>query len=156
MGAKHAHMPLVWCVSKIAHITCLWHIYSLGSLLNRLLGVLCVFTCLRAHVLGVITCSRACVLGVPSCLVCLTCLACLVCMRAYVLGVLACVRACFNEMFYFLTFLRTWCAFLSYLFYISILKFNNSYSKKFVYFVKLNIFLICILIPTYKTIWNQF
>ena len=41
----------------------------------------------------------------------------LTCMRAYVLGVLvrvrACVHACFDEMFYFLTCLSTWCAFLS-------------------------------------------
>ena len=56
-----------------------------------------VLTCLRAYVLGVLTCSA--------------------CMRAYVLGVLvrvrACVHACFDEMFYFLTCLSTWCAFLS-------------------------------------------
>ena len=44
--------------------------------------VLCVFACLRAHVLGVLTCLHACVI---------TCLACLC---AYVLGVFACVRAC--------------------------------------------------------------
>ena len=41
----------------------------------------------------------------------------LTCLRAYVLGVLvrvrACVHACFDEMFYFLTCLSTWCAFLS-------------------------------------------
>ena len=41
----------------------------------------------------------------------------LTCMRAYVLGVLvrvrACMHACFDEMFYFLTCLSTWCAFLS-------------------------------------------
>ena len=79
-------------------------------------------------------------------------LACVACLACFVLGVLACVRACYDEMFYVLTYLRTWCAFLSYLLYISILKFKNSYSEKFVCFVKLNIFLIYILIPTYKTI----
>ena len=101
--------------------------------------VLCVFTCLRVHVLGVFACLRAWRAW-----------------RACVLGVLAGVRACYDEMFYFLTCLHTWCAFLSYLLYISILKFKNFYSEKFVCFVKLNIFLIYILIPTYKTIWNQF
>ena len=89
-----------------------------------------VFTSSRAHVLGVCACLRACVL--------------------------TCVCPCYDEMFYFLTCLRTWCAFLSYLLHISILKFKDSYSEKFVCFVKLNIFLIYILISTYKTIWNQF
>ena len=83
----------------------------------------------HAHVLGVLTC--------------------LVCLRT-------CVRTCYDEMFYFRACLRTWCAFLSYLLYILILEFKNSCSKTFVCFVKLNIFLIYILIPTYKTIWNQF
>ena len=96
-----------------------------------------MFTCLRVHVLGVFTCLRACVLK---------------CLSATVLGVLVCVRACYDEMFYFLTCLCTCCAFLSHLLYISILKFKNFYSEKFVCFVKLNIFLIYILIPTYKTI----
>ena len=73
--------------------------------------VLCVFTCLCAHVLDVLTCLRVCVLT------------CLACFRVY-------VRACYDEMFYFLTRLRTWCAFLSYLLYISILKFKNSHSQK--------------------------
>ena len=72
-------------------------------------------------------------------------IACLVCLHA-------CMRTCYDEMFYFRACLRTWCAFLSYLLYISILKFKNSYSKTFVCFVKLNIILIYILIPTYKTI----
>ena len=74
------------------------------------------------------------------------------CLSVSVLGALACVLACYDEMFHFLTCLRTWCAFLSYLPYISILKFENSYSEIFVCFVKLNIFLIYVLIPTYKTI----
>ena len=106
-----------------------------------------------------------------TCLACLrayelVCLACLVCLRASVLGVLgvlkylsasvlgafACVRDIYDEMLYFLACLRTWRAFLSYLLYISILKFKNSYSEKLVCFVKLNIFLIYTLIPTYKTI----
>ena len=52
------------------------------SLLNCVLDVLCVFTCLRAHVLCVLPCLGPYVLGV------LTCLAFL---RAYVLGVLACL-----------------------------------------------------------------
>ena len=114
-----------------------------------------VFTWLRAYVLGVFACLRAFVF------MCFRAwrayvLACLSYLRAWGACVLACVRACFDEMFYFLRTLRTWCALLSYLPYISILKFKNSYSKKFVCFVKLNIFLIYILIPTYKTIWNQF
>ena len=67
--------------------------------------------------------------------------------RALVLGVLTCVHACYDEMFYFLTCLRTWCiytwcAFLSYLLYISILKVNSSSSETFVFFGRLNIFLI--------------
>ena len=112
--------------------------------------VLCVFTCLRAHVLCVLTCLRAQRACVLTCLACLRAqhacvLTCLVCLRA-------CVRGCYDEMFYFLTCLRTWCAFLSYLLYISILKFKNSQSKQIVCFVKLNIFLIYILISTYKTI----
>ena len=107
-----------------------------GSLLNCVLGVL---ACSRAW--------RVCVL---------TCLACLRVWRACVLGVLAGVRACYDEMFYFLTCLHTWCAFLSYLLYISILKFKNSYSEEFVCFVKLKIFLIYILIPTYETVLNKF
>ena len=51
------------------------------SLLNRVLGMLACFACLRACVLGVLTC--------------------------FVLGVLACVRAWNDEMFYVLTCLRT-------------------------------------------------
>ena len=97
---------------------------------------------------------RACVLCIG--------LACLHAWRAYVLSVLtslvclrSCVRACYDEMFYFLTCLRTLCALFSYLLYISILKFKNSYNKKLVCFVKLNIF-IYILIQTYKTIWIKF
>ena len=114
-----------------------------------------VIACLRAYVLGVLACLRAFVF------MCFRAwrayvLACLSYLRAWGACVLACVRACFDEMFYFLRTLRTWCALLSYLPYISILKFKNSYSKKFVCFVKLNVFLIYILIPTYKTIWNQF
>ena len=56
--------------------------YSLGSLLNRVLGV---FACSRALRVYVLPCShawRACVL---------TCLSCL---RAYVLSVLACLACC--------------------------------------------------------------
>ena len=80
-------------------------------------------------------------------------LACLRALRACVSAcVRACVRACYDEMFYFLTCLRTWYAFLSYLFYISIPKFKNSYSKKLLCFAKLDIFVIYILIPNYKTI----
>ena len=116
--------------------------------------VLGLLTCLRAYVLGMSSWLRAYVLGVLTCLACLrVCmLTCLACLRAYVLTCLVClrvyVRASYDEMFYFLTCLRTWCAFLSYLLYISILKFKNSHSKKIVCFVKLNIFLIYILIPT--------
>ena len=123
---------------------------------------LCVFTCfacLHAYVLACLACFhawrawRAYVLGVLACLRAYV----VACQRASVLGVLTCAHACYDEMFYFLTCLRTWCictwcAFLSYLLYISTLKFKNSCSEKFVCFVKLNIFLIYILIPTYKTI----
>ena len=66
-------------------------------------------------------------------------LTCLACLHASVLSVLSCIRACYDEMFYFLTCLRTRCAFLSYLLYILILKFKNYHSEKFVRFVKLNI-----------------
>ena len=79
-----------------------------------------LLACLRAWRVYVLTCFhawRAYVLGV------LTCLASLVCLRVY-------VRACYDEMFYFLTCLCTWCAFLSYLLYISTLKFKNFHGKK--------------------------
>ena len=67
----------------------------------------------------------------------LACLACLRARRAYVFACLRVyVRACCDEMFYFLMYLRIWCAFLSYLLYISILK--NSHSKKIVCFVRPN------------------
>ena len=80
---------------------------------------------LRVYVLACSRAWRAYVLGVFTCLVCLRAcvLTCLVCLRVY-------VRACHDEMFYFLTCLHTWCAFLSYFVYISILKFKNSHSKK--------------------------
>ena len=106
-----------------------------------------VLACSRPWRVCVLACLRACVLGV------LTCLACL---RFSVLGVFTCVLACYDEIIYFLTCIRTWWAFLSYLLYISVLKFKDSYSEKFVCFVKLNLFLIDFLIPTYETIWNQF
>ena len=38
------------------------------NLLNRVLGVLACFACLRAHMLGVFVCLRAGVLGVFACL----------------------------------------------------------------------------------------
>ena len=72
------------------------------SLLNCVLDVLCVFTCLRAHVLCVLPCLGPYVLGV---LTCLACLACLRAWRVYVLSVLACLRvwcAYYDEMFIFL------------------------------------------------------
>ena len=52
------------------------------SMLNRVLGVLACFACLRACVLRCLAHLRAYVLGV------------LTCLRACVLGVLVCVRAC--------------------------------------------------------------
>ena len=69
--------------------------------------VLCVFTCLHAYALCVLLCLRA---YVPTVLSVLTCfcawragvLTCFVCLRA-------CVRSRYDEMFYFLTCLRTWC-----------------------------------------------
>ena len=111
------------------------------SLLNRVLDML---ACSRAWHVSVLTCLPACML---TCFV-LGVLTCLACLRTWC--------ACYDEMFYFLTHLHTWCTFLSYLFYISILKFKNCYNEKFVCFIKLNIFLIYILIPTYTTIRNQF
>ena len=118
--------------------------------------LLACFACSRAryaYVLNVLvlTCMPCLHAFVLKCLVCLRafvfeCLACLRAQRSYVLTCMmclrACIRACYDEMFYFLPCLRTWCAFLSDLFYISILKFKNSYSKSLVCFVKLNIFLI--------------
>ena len=108
--------------------------------------MLCAFTCLRAYLLGVFTCLRAYVLGVFTCLRAyvldvLTCLRAYVldvstCLRAYVLaGLRVYARACYDEIFYFLTCLRTWCGFLSYLLYISILRFKYSHYKKVVCFV---------------------
>ena len=80
---------------------------------------------LRVYVLMCLRPWRAYVLGVLTCLACLHAyvLTCLLCLRVY-------VRACYDKMFYFLTCLRAWCAFLSYLLYISILQFKNSHSKK--------------------------
>ena len=110
------------------------------SLLYRVLGVL---TCSRALCVCVLACSRAWRAYV------------LACLRDYLLGVLMCLRAwcvcvcaCVLVMMKCFIFLRTCCAFLSYLLYISTLKFKNSHSKKIVCFVKLKIFLIYILIPT--------
>ena len=60
------------------------------SLLNRLLGVLCAFMCLCAHVFGVFACLRAYVLVRLHAYV-------LTCLHACVLGVFACLgawRAC--------------------------------------------------------------
>ena len=54
--------------------------------------VLACFACLRARVLTCLACLHAYVLT------------CLVCLRVY-------VRACYDDMFYFFTCLRTWCAF---------------------------------------------
>ena len=76
------------------------------SLLNRVLGVLCVLTCLRAYVLGVFTRLRANVLGVFTCLRAYV-LGVLTCLRAYMLGVLLCL-ACLRA--YMLTCLRACCA----------------------------------------------
>ena len=133
-----------WGACVLACFACLrdcvltwWRVYVIACLRA---WRACVFTCFRVYVLPCLARLRARVLIV---------LTCLRCLRACVL---ACVRACFDEMFCFLRTLRTWCALLFYLPYISILKFKNSYSKKFVCFVKLNIFLIYILILTYKTI----
>ena len=122
---------------------------------------------LRAYVLGVFAFLHAYMLGTLGLLSCLSCLSawcacvlglftCLKYFCASVLDALVCLRACCDKMFYFLKCLHTWCAFLSYLLYISILKLENSYTKQFVAFVKWNIFLIYILIPTYKTIRNKF
>ena len=61
----------------------------------------------------------------------LACLACLRVWRACVLGVLEGVRACYDEMFYFLMCLHTWCAFLSYLLSISTLKFKKIFLDYF-------------------------
>ena len=141
--------------SRACHACVLGCIACLHACMPMWLACLCasvfsVLVCFRAYVLPCLACLFAFVLGV------LTCLTCLRVWHAYILGVLACMRACYDEMFYILMCLCTWYAFLSYLLYISILKFKNSYSEKFVCFVKLNIFLIYILISTYKTIWNQF
>ena len=125
------------------------HIYM--SLLNCVLGVLCVFacfgcsralrafvlTCLRAYVLSVLVCLpawRACVLTCLACLrACL--LTCLRAWHAYVLACLCtwcvCMRVCVVVTMKCFIFLRVctlgvWCTFLSYLLYISKLKFKNS------------------------------
>ena len=105
----------------------------------------CVLMCLlvwRACMLKCLACLCA-LRAWPACvIVVLGVLTCLACLRACVLDEPVGVRACYNEMFYFLTCLHTCCAFSSYLVYISIFKFKNSYCEKFVCFVKLNIFLI--------------
>ena len=124
-----------------------------GSLLNRVLGVLAcsralrvyVLACsraLRAYVLTRLACLRAYRAYVLSVLACLhtsvlgvLCVLgvfnCLRAWRAYVLTGLLCLRArvvITRKCFIFLRVcaLDVWCAFLSYLLYISILKFKNS------------------------------
>ena len=101
--------------------------------------LLCVFTCLCAHVLGVLTCLVCLRVSVLTCMACLRAwrayvFACLRTWRVYVLTCLVClrvyVRACYDEMFYFLTCLCTWRVSSSYLLCISILKFKNYHSKK--------------------------
>ena len=70
---------------------------------------------LRVYVLGVLMCLSACVLNVFTCLVCL---------RAYVLP----MKEYFTFLcvyFTLLSFLRAWCAFLSYLLHVSIVKFKK-------------------------------
>ena len=106
--------------------------------------VLCMFTCLGAQMLGLLTCL-ACLRASA-----LTCLACLrawcACVRVYVLVMMKCfifLRVCVLCVLFFLI-----CFTSQYLF-------KNSYNKKLVCFVKLNIF-IYILIQTYKTIWIKF
>ena len=86
-----------------------------------MLGVLMCLACLRAYVLMCLACLRVCMLMCLACL-CAYVLTCLVCLCVY-------MPACYDKMF-FLTCLLTWCAFLSYLLCISILKFKNSHSKK--------------------------
>ena len=87
-----------------------------------MLGVLAYSRAFRVYM---IACSRAWRAYV---------FACLHAWHAYVLKCLVCfpvyVHACYDDMFYFLTCFRTWCAFLSYLLYFSMLKFKNSYSQK--------------------------
>ena len=66
------------------------------SLLNHVLGMLCVFTYLHAwhaYVLGVFTCLCAYMLGMLTCLHAYV-LGMFMCLCAYVLGVLACVHVC--------------------------------------------------------------
>ena len=120
--------------------------------LNRVFGVLacsralpacvlaglraCVLACLRAYVLIVLACLRAC----RACVLAYFCawracvlgvFKCLHAWRACVLTCLLCLRACVVITMKCFIFLRVcaldvWCAFLSYLLYISILKFKNS------------------------------
>ena len=71
-----------WCVTNKMIKKLFTALYP--SLLNRVLGVLCVFMCLRAHVLTCLACLRAWRAYV---------LACLACLRARVLGVLLYLRA---------------------------------------------------------------
>ena len=134
------------------------------GLLNHVLGVLTCSRALRVYVLACLGVWHACVLGMPArlrayvlgVLVCLhasvlsvlSCLACLCAQHACVLTGVVVTMKCF--IFLGVCGLGVWCAFLSYLLYISILKFKNSWSKQIVCFVKLNTFLIYILIPTYK------
>ena len=126
----------------------------------------CIFTCLRASRVCFLTCLHAWRTWLAFVLVVLTCLrawcacvlglfTCLKCFCSSVLDALVCLHACCDKIFYFLTCLHTWCAFLVYLLCISILKLENLTPNN-LSFVKWNIFLIYILIPTYKTIWNKF
>ena len=134
------------------------------GLLNHVLGVLTCSRALRVYVLACLGVWHACVLGMPArlrayvlgVLVCLhasvlsvlSCLACLCAQHACVLTCVVVTMKCF--IFLGVCGLGVGCAFLSYLLCISILKFKNSWSKQIVCFVKLNTFLIYILIPTYK------
>ena len=116
--------------ARVASITKKYNFIESAKSRAWLACVLACFACLRACVLKCLACLRAYVLA------CLRAWrACvLACLRACVLGVLTCVYACYDEMFYFLMCLRTWCIytwcdFLSYFLYISIHKFKNLQRK---------------------------
>ena len=126
--------------------------------------VLACLACLRAYVLGVLACLRACVLGVLGVLTCfrawrafvLTCLVGLRAWRAWCAW-WACLLACFHAWRACLCACLLWwnvlfsyvSAYLVCFFCVTCFTFKskNSYSKKFVCFVKLNIFLF--------TFWYQ-
>ena len=123
----------------------LWNKYFPGAC-----WIACL-VCLRALRVCVLACSGAWRIYV------LTCLACL---RAYVLACLVCLCVCegvlvIMKCFFFLHVCVLGALFCLICFTFQYLNLKILTAKKIVCFVKLNIFLIYVLIPTYTNFWYK-